>query len=419
MDDDTPHDGLSDRLEHLGTWTPTSGGDVGPILGRVTARRTRRRRVALGVAAVVALVGGLAWNSRDQSAEVVVADTTATTATTATGFASWGPGWHELDTGPVPAMSNASMAWTGEELLVVGDDRAFSFEPNERRWLDRGRVPLFVNAMEVIDGRVITVGSGDNSEQFWAELDLTTWQWSRPAPLPANPALEAVGVSDLGTSDQLIWNGNHLFAMGAMAAFDPTVRTWTPLALPDDLMNRSHLLYGQAAVINGSVELVSPSVHPGLRWNADGSEVSETTGIPGGFEANGSIGATTASPSLDGLVMADIDAGSDGPWRTFVFDGTYRAIAAPPEPPSRGCPQLASGAGRAVALPCSVEGAAHELVADRWRPIGAPLVEPTCCSATSDTGDALVAWSASTDTANDPANAPYVSAAVWVPSQLG
>src|SRR5690606_22798461 len=57
-----------------------------------------------------------------------------------------GPGWHPLDTGPVPAMSTVELAWTGAELVVVGATTAgaesYAYDPSDGEWTEIPGFPL-------------------------------------------------------------------------------------------------------------------------------------------------------------------------------------------------------------------------------------------------------------------------------------
>lgn len=409
---------LADRLGRLASWEP-SGADsadaasADAVVAGADRRRRRRRGMGVSIAAVVALVGtiGVVTSLDKQADTVVVADDRPDEQT---GFAAWGPGWHVLDTGPVPAMSRVAMEWIGDELLVVGDGQAFTFSPASRQWTERGRVPLFVDEMIATGRLVVAVGNDHSSgESFGSTLDLQTWRWSRPSPIPRHPMLDAFGLRGLVDAD-LIWNGHRVFDTSHAAIFDPAEDTWSSLALPADGPEYIHLLYGRPALINGAVELVSPGIAPGLRWNDGGTGFTEAPGTPAFLEAEYSIGATAGAMFADRVMVADVDAGSDGTRRTWIYDGQYRPIDPPPVPPSRGCPSLAATSKLAIALPCSAPDA-YVFDGEGWTSIGRPPTDVRCCSLGAAAGDALVVWSTSTDTANDPGNAPFVGAAVWVP----
>jgi hypothetical protein len=383
--------------------------------------RPGRRGVGLlAMAAVVAaIVGSIVWVARStgpvDDVRVTpgspVLTTTAPTATTTvpSGFTSWGPGWHVIDTGPVPAMYSA-VAWTGAQLLVAGKEGAFAYAPAARSWEQLPTPPFGPAAMVWTGDELVAVASSSASSS--ATLRPGAGAWESAGANPPNPvlAMAGTGAHGPGYRTALFWTGQRVIDATHATVFDPATRRWTVLPMPNDIVRFTALLSTTPVWDGHELVLASPSASPGLAWNATGSSFRELAGAPGDV-----VPASNMTPQgvavAAGRNIIFAATGERGPY-AVTYDADEGAWSQLPAPSaigtSEGCPSdIAQVHDRAVVKTCDASATALILDGNAWTSIGsAPISHP---GQWLTTGDALVVWASDTD------GDRYVEAAVWVP----
>jgi hypothetical protein len=417
-------DGLVHATAGIGDARPA---DLAPRLVTIRTRRRRTaRRRAVGVAAVatvLVLVVGVAVAVTDgrlgHHAQVIAGPGEPK------GFADLGPGWHALDTGPVPAMTRATLAWTGHELLVAGSGRMYGYDPNTAAWRTLAAPPYALSGMVWTgDALVATEQSGGGAGARSAWWDPTANDWHDIGKVPVAPGLAAAGSrgplsSDYG--DALVWTGQRVIDSTHGAVLDPRLWHWSTLAEPADLIPYTGLL-STNPVWDGHELLVSAfTTQPGLAWNALGTSYREVPGVPealtGGSQyvprstATGSDGRVVLVTGTDAGLAAALDAHS-GEWTALP--------ALPGMESSEGCPQeIAAVDDDILVAPCQSADPLF-LRNGAWQTTGPQPNVPVVTNGFAwhgvwlVAGGAVIAWTTSTDTDNDP-GAPYVHAEVWVP----
>lgn len=401
-----------------------------PAVGEEDPRRGRRWLLAgSGLVAAVALaIAMLVARDEDRPDRVHTADEPSTSTAVPSSFRDLEPGWHLLDTGPVPPMPEASIAWTGTDLLVVGLGtegryQAFAYAPADATWRElpplpdgqwpREGAPALAwtgDELLVVERSAAGAAVWDPGANAWEEID---------PPSLAGP-LQAVGAGmradgARGGPPALVWTGEAVLDLTHGSVWSPDDRTWGELALPENLIPYARLAWTTAVLVDGEVIAAPWSTSPGLAWNATGTSFREVPGMPADLADEGVV-ADALATSLDGRVYL-VSGTEDG--RTASLDprsGTWRREpAVTRDLSSRGCPtELTTLDERlVVALPC---GDLDPMVlGEAWEWLSP---EDPCCDWPNaewiDADGVLVSWSTSTDTANDPA-APYIRAAVWVP----
>lgn len=417
----------------FGDVAPTRTADLEQAIDARVQQRTRRRHTARGVAALACVTAILAvvavGTTRDQEAKVT---TGPPEATDDSGFAAWGPGWHELDTGPVPGSDETSTAWTGSELIVAAGLDTFAYDPTTRQWTTLGTLPFDAGSTATLVGaseHVVAVSDATSDdlastgEAAFLDLGDSSPAWTKiDGP---NVTTQLVAAGSLGPRGAgrhglaLVWTGERVIDLTRGAVLDPGGWTWTPLDLPDSLTSFTHLL-GSIPVWDGTrVVLVAASTGPGLTWDATGGDLQEISGIPldqtaelGGFTAQAAVtsdedGSVVVVGYLgEGSLMAPVPA-----WRLVTATGAWSPL--PSVPSLQSCFPNAATVGGSVLAPVCYSGLEPGIVhlADEWTPIDAlPDVEVAHGSWTS-ASDALVVWSAS--------DTPGPRAWVWLPTTTG
>ncbi|MGY6502435.1 MAG: hypothetical protein ACXIVQ_16235 [Acidimicrobiales bacterium] len=411
-----------------------------PIPLTVPAEPRRSRRAAwlaacVAAAAVIAIIGVVVDRDRDPHDGVTTADESSAPSV-AHPFDEFEPGWHPLDTGPVPPMDSASLAWTGTELVVVGHEpegsyRAFAYTPATAAWRELPPLPSAQwprsgapgvawtgDELLVVEGSSPSAGAAlwDPVTDTWEEID---------RPLLAAP-LRAVGRGGMrvdgpwGGPPALVWTGEAVLDLTNGAVWSSDSRTWSELALPDDLLPYAGLSNSTPALVDGEVLGVPWSTSPGLAWNATGTAFRHLPGVPPDIAEEGAVTDALAT-SLDGRVYV-ISGTEDG--RTASLDpraGTWRREPNHPGSSSEGCPiRVVAVADWVVARTCWE----HPSTAlDTLRGVSWESIDPTgdaCCdwhnAAWTDAGGVLISWSTSTDFSND-LDAPNVRAGIWIPPE--
>lgn len=212
--EDTLRETLESRLDAV----DVPAGDV--TGARSAGRRMRvRRRAAAGVAAAVVVTAGVAG--------IVVSGSPH-----AGGPSGQVGHWRELPTPPLSARENAVVAWTGQEVVVVGGDRVpcgpprgtchghalrdgAAYDVTSGTWHRIAPAPdglLSVVGAVVVDGRLVVGGSQ------WAAYDPTADRWT---VIPTGQ-----GVSDpMSALDGSV----YAFQRGRVVVYDAGTRAWSTL----------------------------------------------------------------------------------------------------------------------------------------------------------------------------------------------
>ena len=280
-----------------------------------TGRRTARRRglevvLTIGVAALViaGLTAALTLGRQQASRAAHPAPPRPTAVTASATAAQLAAGhWSTLPAAPIPPRHQASVVWTGTEMLVWGgvteaggehylNDGA-AYNPATGRWrvLATGPLVARVGQAAVWDGREMLVWGGmerpspPQNAADGAAYDPHTDSWRTLAPSPLTARTDALAA----------WTGAEMVVIGGMpatatdgwdslhegAAYDPSRDSWTLIASPP--VPVGHGIRWDAAVQAGS-ELVAwsdwattTSCGAGCTTTASGTDLfalDETTG---------------------------------------------------------------------------------------------------------------------------------------------
>ena len=398
--------------------------------------RDRRSRRALAVAAALVLIAGAALGGAllagDREGRFAATDPGPPQPK---GFEGWEPGWHQLDTGPVPAMnSHALVRWEGRLVVigtwyVEGDDEvrsaAYSLDPATSSWTELP-VPPFVELGVVAAGEhLVAVGRGaEGPPHRWATLTAGASEWIDHGTIPTAPEILATGVqpTDFAGRPHLVWSGARVLDMTNGAVLDPATGAARPLPMPADAMDYPHLLAGSSALVGDRVVFVAWSTLPGLAWDELGTSVTEVPGVPAQWGDQGVAVSASAPAVVDGRVTL-LASTERGP-RAGSFDPTtqrWERLQDPPGPLDTHCVLRGAAVdGVVVSQGCDESTgyryrSTYALRGGRWDSLPRPPLPEDCCSGTlQGAADALVLWDTDADTHNDP-EAPYVRAAVWIP----
>lgn len=387
--------------------------------------RRRRKFVLAGATAALVAVAGWALRIDDSSNEVSTVDGPTPTSTEEDGSAPiepWDaldPGWHEINTGPVPAADFPNLAWSGEELFVaVSAQLVFSYDPRADQWTELPRLPDDMASdrppgLVATDVGVLAV-EDSNASVGTALLEPGADSWTDLGQLDVADNVAAVGTGmrargPCGGGPALVWTGEAALDLYHGAVWDPDDGTWSPLPGPANLIPYAGLIYTNPVWDGSEVVAASWSTSPGLAWNSTGTEYRELPGMPAPL-ADPEYVEDALATVVDGRVLlvsgaenvptASLDAAS-GVWE--------------PGPPVRdgytgeGCPsQAARTAAGPVAQACQLEQP-YVLTPDGWTPLdGAPTSGTTWLEVDGN----LLVWGIVTT--DDGILEP--SAALWVAS---
>ncbi len=402
--------------------------------------RSRPALVAAGVLVVAGLAGAL-LATRGTGPEGTDDVRTVAPPEPPPGFASLGPGWQPLDTGPVPAMSSGvGMVWTGTELIVAGEGSAHAYDPVASTWRSIGW-PTAIGGSQLdlvwTGTEVVGVGQrdGGTGPDRAAERASITWDpdsgtWAEQGPVRGAPALKAAlsayGAGGPLTANHrvaLMWTGERVLDMTHLAAYDPATGVWTPMPVPEDrdIIEFTHLQYTNPVWTGEEAVLLGWSSVPGLAWNRRGDAFREVPGVPDAFlGAEPSVLPDAVATAFDGDVVVvaqpggGVTQGRAG--RVEVDTGEWVPL---PEVPGveawNGCPSgVVAVRSVLVVLPCVDGRPPVALGEEGWSPIGGGPPIGCCLGAWVVVDGALVVWQTDGDTLNNP-DAPYVRAEVWVP----
>lgn len=416
---------ITATLVELGRWepVPAAAGAWAGVERRVTHRRRRRRSLVLGAAAaVVAVLAAGVWVSNGgDTAEVVTSPTPPPVQDV--GFAALGPGWHRLDTGPVPV--GARPVWTDAGLLALGGTplSAHLYDPATEVWRAVA-VPPFDGAVAAAGDRVVVVAEdGSRRSAIWDPGGGSGGEWTDLGVVPVAPQLAATGSqgarSDTGGT-ALVWTGQRVLDLSQGAVLDPDTAAagggWEPLALPDDVVAYTGLVSSNP-VFDGTEVVLVGSLGPGLAWDATGTTyrvlpaAPDDTGIRSAGPASRDP-ATVAVRDGDRVVLIASNASTAA---VDARTGTWTRLAGAPDVrAARDCVTATATVNRRAAVqPCD-DGPPAILMGGRWEPDPAgPSPVPNARWTT--TGRSVIAWHTDTDTLNNP-DAPYLDAWIWNPT---
>lgn len=417
---------------------PTPPDRAAAVVERARARRRSRRGLAVAAVAatVVAVVGAaVAITVSDRDRVGIVADDPTTTALSMTtfegtvttllppttvppapvgpepdgvapeadpsAFADLGPGWHDLDPGPVPPVDGTGITWTGRDVVVVvPDGDAWAYEPRTATWRAIATAPAMTGPVDLVwTGReVVAVGSGaDAASAAW---DPIADAWRSLGPVPTAPwILAAMGTDGPGREGALHWTGERVVDVGRMTVLDPDGGTWrTAPSLTRSILEFVGLLTAVPTVVDGEVVIVSYQ-GPGIILDPVANRWRYVEGPPEDLvpsEANDP--QSVSVPDGDGglLLIADLP-GSGRPGRVLRYQPANDAwsdrgeLAAIDVDPLVRCPSGAwSVAGTIVVGGCG-SGPMAVLRAGGWSEEAPPEAR---YRAVTVAGGALVAWSA-------------------------
>lgn len=361
----------------------------------------RRRRWSLLVAASVVLLGagvmGLRADLGVEDADVtVVADddvspsTAPDTTTDVPPFdGAIGGGWHDVDTGPVPAVESPTMAWTGSDLFVgVAPTMVYALDASTGVWTQLPALPGDMDSADRPPALIATdVGVLAVEDSFQlagsALWDAERGEWIDLGEIEVADNLAAIGTGmhargPWGGGPAVVWTGEAVLDLYHGAVWSPTSRAWTALPGPTDVLRFTGLLSTNPVWDGHEVVAAAWSTAEGLAWNASGTEYREIPGLP----------AELADPTSSDDALATVVDG-----RVFVLSGTEGSLvasfdsrtdtwsAAPPIGVGyggEGCPaHVASTTAGPVAQPCGNEDV-FALVDGAWEVLdGGPAVSGT------------------------------------------
>ncbi len=407
---------ITERVRALGAWQPArpTEGLWSTIRSRATARR-RRRMAGLSVVVVGLFVGAavVLVAPGDDSAQVV----TRPPAPQPEPFAGLAPGWHDFDTGPVPADVFSALVWTGEELIVgTTTGQVFAHEPTGATWRALAPMPWAVHAsLGRMGDRMVAV---EELPPYRSALwDPDTDTWSELGPVPSAPELSVAGGEGPDAADgghALVWTGERLFDISRMAVLDPEQGTWSALPLPVDVIPYTGLL-GSTPVWDGHEVVLVSLTGPGLAWDAIASAYRVVPAPPPELAGVEHVAPDGVAVGLDGrvVIVTHTDAGV-----VEAFDARTDTWSAMPSVPGmamgEGCPKLAAAVGGHLVVEACDGSLPVHLDGGEWRPTGPVATETCCMTQWLAMGDVLLSWSSDTDTHNNP-DAPYLRARIWVP----
>jgi hypothetical protein len=446
---------MNDLDERLRTGLRASTEQVGQIepdelaaalASRAGSERSQARprrgaaRPWLAAAAVLALLvaAGAVGLQRlnDDDGENVVADQPEPEQPV--GFSQWSPGWHELDTGPVPVGEPPSLAWLDGKLFAAkgvppadGEQSAprsglWSYDPAARTWASLPDVPFEkVDIVATGDGLVAVGGPARGLTTLAERSSWATWsqgddEWTDQGALPVPESLRRAGTSGPTSptgARSLLWTGAVVMDLTAGALLDPSDGTATAMEMPADLLSYLHLLQATPVWTGSQVVVASWSTLPGLAWDGEGRLLGEIPGPPMA-DPEYAIGAA-AVEAPGGVVLLARDE-SDGEERAARYDpgtGAWTALPGVPGSTEAWCPfSAALVAEDVVAQGCEGEqpDAPHRFDGQRWTALPGPPRSELGIERWLGTAEALIVWMGDADTTNNPA-APFQWAAVWIP----
>jgi hypothetical protein len=392
-------------------------------LARDGRRLGRHRRSRLLVAAaLVAVVGVLAGVLR-LAGSGSTARPAGVSALVDPILAQLGPGWHELDAGPLPAGNVLAMAWTGSDFVVAirpvtpGGARlgvqTFAFGARGGGWRALPPMPAsFVpgsglglawtgtDLVAVSAARGASAAAWNPGTDTWRDIAAPP---VAPALLAANGSADVPGKTSREGGPFLVWTGQRVIDLGHGAAWDPVTGAWTLVPFRDNLPSFGYLAStdpvwdgtelvlaawspGHGLARDPSGESLRDVPAPPVEWQGPGGGPAAATDLSGrvlvvtSSAGAGSLdartGVWTREPSLPAgtpPAVPELSAGSDaesGAGQAAV--GRFPAVPV--------CPlQVLTVAGQAVVPPCTTNPGLV-LTGAGWAPMAAePVASPGCC----------------------------------------
>lgn len=321
----------------------------------------------------------------------------------------WGPGWHELDLGPVPRGGTYSTAWYRGRLIVAANDysalgdrgwttQMWSFDPQARSWANLPVLDLHRVDIVAAGDQLVAVGLQDGGEpnamaplgNHWATWTVGDDMWTDRGPLPSAPELAATGVVPVNPdgSPLLVWTGEALLDFTRWQVLDPSSGNVRPLAWPHDLID-VRTLVGRRPVWTGT-QVVWPSrtAGDGLVWSSGGDRAESIVYKPrdrhaGSYATGATSPLTTDVFAADGRVIVVNSYSGREPHQNL---GEVIAIDPDAETSSRldglsdlpvpGClVGVTTDDERLLVIPCARDDRSADamvLDGDRWVSVGSP-----------------------------------------------
>lgn len=372
----------------------------------VGSESRRRWRTAVIAAASIAVLGigvvGLRSALDGENADVtVVADdvssstTPPDTPTTVLPFdGALGGGWHDIDTGPVPAVESPTMAWTGTDLFVgVGPTMVYALDASSGIWT---QLPPLPDGMGTADGPPALIATDvgllaveDSFQLAGSALwDAERGEWLDLGEIEVADNLAAIGTGmrargSWGGGPALVWTGEAVLDLYHGAVWSPTTREWSTLPGPAEVTRFTALLNTTPVWDGHEVVAAAWSTAEGLAWDASGTEYREIPGLP----------AELSDPTGAGRPWSDDALATVVNGRVYLLSGTEGSLVASfdsrtdtwiREPSigvgygGEGCPtHVAATASGPIAQPC-FDDQRFALVDGAWQVLqGGPEVAGT------------------------------------------
>lgn len=391
---------------------------------RLSTRRIRH--LSLAAALVAAVLGLGLWTVRDTDGGGI--DAVDDLPSDPKGFESWGPGWHTLEPGSVPAMNGAQLAWTGDRLIVAGSitprlelpvTRVVSYDPATRDWTELPRPPRATNRIVAAGDRLVVVGydGGADAPREWATLEPGADGWTSHGRVPEAPILAPAGQRGSDSRSQLLWTGERVIDLELGAVLDPSTGTAGELPMPVEMTADPALLAATPVWTGERVVLSIWGPGPGWTWDALGSDPLQVAGpVSEGWPTG--MGSASPAVAIDGEVVVASDGTGDTGYAASLdpTTGGWTRLPDIPNPSDGRCLYGLTAVGDTpVFRPCADDlGTPLRLTHGAWDEIEPPPFPRRCCmDSWLGTEDALIVWS--TDVNLDDPRAPYLDAAVWIP----
>ncbi len=419
---------------------------------------SHRGRGLLAVAALILLAIGI--SAAFLTLRGSRSNRVATTPGDQNGFDSWGPGWHEIDRGPVPTSAVTSLAWFDERLVAVGGSVfdvteaggtwkgwAWAYDPNRRSWTAMPKPPMAAVTLIAAGDRLVAVGADPNrvgkpgppvERDRWATWSFRERKWVDRGVMQSNSALAqmgiAPGISGDG-SERLVWTGQSVLDMTRGTVLEPRTGKVGLVEYPQGVLTFGHLAATSPVWTGSAVVWPSPSSSggaPGLAWGPDGQDVRE---IPAPLAPEGS-GIDVATPSnvitvaVDGsVVLFGVGEGISEPYVQSFDPATDRWSSMPVAEQFRFAECFygsATTTADVLLVPCYRESPARVPIVLRDRkwfdtgamPANVPAGPDKLWISLTPAGRSIVVWSRQGYMANpDESVRSGQWAAVWVPER--
>ncbi len=460
--DERIHRGLTEATRQIAQLEPEElaarlrrrAADTAPMTTQAPATQRNHRRLAFaaGIVLIAGVVGvGLVMSNGQEANERVVADGADTDRSGgSTGFAGWSPGWHELDTGPLPVGEPPSLAWFDGRLYAAVTLRSpdgeadqtdtagfWAFDPESRKWSELTPPPFpSVEIVATSSGLVAVSGPTPSSSGSPRDVNWATWSpgdvgdpnggWSTHGEMPVSESLRRVG-SPGPTSPHvrrsILWTGKVVIDFTAGSVLDPHDGSAEPLEMPGDLIPYTHLIQATPVWTGTRAVVVGWSSAPGLSWDEEGRFIGEIPGPPMADSIN-TYGASAVSVAGDAVIFGFEHSPADPGVARVGSDNRWEPLPSVPNSPEEWCPYLSATVSQEVIVQgCDLETADGDFLprtyyrwkGDAWSAMPDPPRSEHGMQRWLGTDQALVVWSSVLDSFNNP-RAPFQWAAVWIPA---